>query len=87
MKIILDTQAWLWWVASPDRLNQRANRQIADKNNTIYLSVASAWEIAIKYGLGKLPLSEPPLQFMPKRLARDAIIALPILMNHALHFI
>jgi len=85
MKILLDTQCWLWWIASPERLGQKARRRIADKKNIIYLSVASSWEIAIKYYIGKLPLTEPPWKFVPKRLARDSISALPIESMHALH--
>lgn len=58
---------------------------IENPDNTIYLSAASSMEIAIKYSIGKLPLPEPPEQFVPKRLARDAIASLPIEHIHALH--
>lgn len=85
MKILLDTQCWLWWIAAPEKLNQSARRRIADKRNTVYLSAASSWEIAIKHSIGKLPLPEPPIQFIPTRLARDAITALPIEATHALY--
>ena len=85
MKILLDTQCWLWWIAAPEKLNQSASSCIADKRNTVYLSAASSWEIAIKYSIGKLPLPEPPMLFIPKRLARDAITALPIKIMHTLH--
>ena len=85
MKILLDTQCWLWWIVSPHRLNKNVARSIADRNNVIYLSVASSWEIAIKYRIGRLPLPEPPWQFVPKRLARDAITVLRIETMHALH--
>lgn len=84
MKILLDTHCWLWWISSPEKMSPNACRQIADKNHAIYLSVASAWEIAIKYSLGKLPLPEPPWEFVPKRLARDAITPLAIEARHAL---
>jgi PIN domain nuclease of toxin-antitoxin system len=85
MKILLDTQCWLWWIATPEKLSRNTRRRIADKRNTVYLSAASSWEIAIKYSIGTLPLPEPPWQFVPKRLARDAITALPIEIMHALH--
>jgi PIN domain nuclease of toxin-antitoxin system len=84
VKILLDTQCWLWWIATPEKLKRDARRRIADKRNTIYLSAASSWEIVIKYSIGKLPLPEPPWQFVPKRLARDTITALPIEIMHAL---
>ena len=85
MKILLDTQCWLWWITTPEKLSRSARRRIADRRNIIYLSAASAWELAIKYSIGKLPLPEPPWQFVPKRLARDAITALPVEIMHALH--
>ena len=85
MKILLDTQCWLWWIAAPEKLSQSSRRRIADKRNSVYLSAASSWEIAIKYSIGKLPLPEPPMEFIPKRLARDAITALPIEITHTLY--
>ena len=84
MKILLDTQCWLWWIAAPEKLSPNARRRIADKRNNVYLSAASSWEIANKYSIGKLPLPEPSLQFIPKRLARDAITGLPIEFMHTL---
>ena len=85
MKILLDTQCWLWWIAEPDKLNENALRQIEDKENIVFLSAASSWEIAVKYSIGKLDLPEPPEQFVPKRLSRDAISTLAIQHIHALH--
>jgi PIN domain nuclease of toxin-antitoxin system len=84
MRILLDTHCWLWWVSEPERLREAARNQIADGRNTILLSAASSWEIAIKYALGKLPLPEPPEDFVPKRLSRDAILGLPVEHLHAL---
>ena len=85
MRILLDTHCWLWWVAEPDNLGDKARRLIEDRRNTIFLSAASSWEIAIKYSIGKLNLLEPPDEFVPKRLARDSISALPVEHIHALH--
>jgi PIN domain nuclease of toxin-antitoxin system len=84
MKILLDTHCWLWWTTAPEKLREPALAQIADAENTILLSAASSWEIAIKYALGKLPLPEAPEIFVPKRMARDAVHALPIEHAHAL---
>ena len=85
MKFIIDTHCWLWWIAEPEKLGEHARNQIEDRNNIILFSTASSWEIAIKYAIGKLELKEPPEQFVPKRLARDAISSLPIEQIHALH--
>ncbi|MBI3986437.1 MAG: type II toxin-antitoxin system VapC family toxin [Lentisphaerae bacterium] len=85
MRLLLDTHCWLWWVAEPERLRKAVRKLIADRHNTILLSAASSWEIAIKYAMGKLPLPEPPEEFVPKRMVRDAMTALPVEHIHALH--
>ena len=57
--IVLDTQAWLWWLHDPSRLSPRALRAIkqAEKTDGIRVSAISAWEVAVKSALGKLELS------------------------------
>jgi PIN domain nuclease of toxin-antitoxin system len=84
MKLLLDTHVWLWTLVSPEKITPNILMQLGDPENELYLSAASAWEIAIKYSLGKLPLPEPPAQFVPSRLSRDGVIALPIEPAHAL---
>ena len=56
--IVLDTQAWIWWLHEPIRLSPRARRVVheAEKADGIRVSVISAWEIAVKTALGKLKL-------------------------------
>ena len=84
MKILLDSQCWRWWMAAPEKLAPKARRLIADRRNTLFFSAASAWEVAIRYSIGKLPLPEPPIQFVPKRLTREAMTVLPIEVLHTL---
>ena len=55
VRALLDTHAFLWWVADSGRLSGAAHSAIADASNDIVVSAASAWEIATKYRLGKLP--------------------------------
>ena len=55
MRLLLDTHAFLWWFAGSRRLSEAARRAIADESNDVLVSAASAWEIATKYRLGKLP--------------------------------
>lgn len=85
MKYLLDTHCWLWWIVTPEKLSSRVQEMIKDGGNDIFLSAVSSWEIAIKYAIGKLPLPEAPDRFVPPRLARDAIVPLPIQHAHALH--
>lgn len=55
MRLLLDTHAFLWWLAGDPSLPERARQVIAEEGNIVSLSAASAWEIAIKVRLGKLP--------------------------------
>ena len=55
MKLLLDTHAFLWWLAGDDALSAAASRAIANEDNTVFVSAAFAWEITAKYRLGKLP--------------------------------
>jgi PIN domain nuclease of toxin-antitoxin system len=84
MRLLLDTHAWLWMIARPERLSAEARARLEDPGNELFLSAASAWEISIKYRLGKLELPEPPERLVPSRLARDGVIPLPVTVDHAL---
>ena len=85
MRALLDTHAFLWWNADDPRLSQTSRDVIADGHNELYLSVASAWEIAIKAARGSLILPEPPEVYVPSRLQLHRILPLPIQLRHALH--
>jgi len=58
VKVLLDTHALLWAILSPSTLSRKASAVIADESNIILVSAASAWEIATKVRLGKLPGAE-----------------------------
>lgn len=67
------------WVCSPpDRLCDRTRILVEDARNALLVSAASAWEIALKYRLGKLPLPEPPASYVPDRMGRSGTTALPV---------
>ena len=54
MKLLLDTQLMLWWLADSPKLSRQARAFIADPENTVFVSAATRWEIRIKEKLGKL---------------------------------
>lgn len=58
MRVLLDTHVLLWAVLSPKALSRRAAAIIADERNEVLVSAASAWEIATKVRLGRLPGAE-----------------------------
>ena len=85
MRAILDTHTFLWWNTDDARLSDTARKIISDGRNELYLSAASAWEIAIKASRGSLILPEPPDRYVASRLRLHRIQALPIQLSHALH--
>lgn len=84
MKLLLDTQCWLWMQASPEKLTDEIRELLIDPANILLLSAASSWEIAIKYALGKLPLPSPPESYVPDRLRRGGVTPLAVSHVHAL---
>lgn len=84
MKLLLDTHVWLWSLTDPERLNEGAKTLVIDPSVEVFLSAASAWEIAIKAALGLLPLPEPAAQYVPRRMTDQGIAELPIAFAHAL---
>ncbi len=85
MKAILDTHAFLWWVLDNPKLSGTARNFIIDPDNTIYLSAVSAWEMAIKWSLGKLTLPDQPDSFVRQQLEINNFSPLPIQINHGLY--
>ena len=55
MALLLDTHAFLWWLAGDPQLSERARDAIGDGGQEVYVSAATAWEVTTKYRLGKLP--------------------------------
>ncbi len=56
MRILLDTQLYLWFLADSSKLSKKARKTIAE-SDTVFVSAASIWEAAIKVGLGRLAVS------------------------------
>lgn len=80
MKLLLDTHVLLWWLDDPQVLGTKAARAIADGGNTVFVSAAAAWEIAIKKALGKLVAPDNLVDVM----AQERFLALPITIAHTL---
>jgi PIN domain nuclease of toxin-antitoxin system len=84
VRILLDTQCWIWMTSSPARLSPVSRDMVASIDNDLMLSAASSWEIVIKHALGKLRLPEPPDRFIPSRLQAFRTGALSIEHQHVL---
>jgi PIN domain nuclease of toxin-antitoxin system len=84
VKILLDTQCWLWMALSPERFNAEARHLVESSEHELRLSAASAMEIAVKHALGRVRLPEPPARYVPTRLDALRVQSLPVDVTHAL---
>jgi PIN domain nuclease of toxin-antitoxin system len=84
VKVLIDTQCWLWMNVSPDKLSKRTRAMLLAPSTERILSAASIWEIGIKYHLGKLALPVAPSDYVPARLALTMTVPLAISGTHAL---
>ena len=82
MRLLLDTHSFLWFIAGHQNLSERAKNMILDPGNSVLVSIASLWEIAIKHGLKKLTLAEPFDVLIPEQIDRNGFEVLPIELSH-----
>lgn len=85
MRLLLDTHAFVWWIADSGKLSARAYSLIADESHDISVSAASAWEISTKYRLGKLPLAEVAAFDIGGAIASQGFRGLPVSVRDAEH--
>jgi PIN domain nuclease of toxin-antitoxin system len=84
VRALLDTHAFLWWIADDDRLSTTARDAIEDGGNEVLFSVVSAWEIATKAVLGRLTIEGAIGELLPQQIEANAFQVLPIHLRHAL---
>jgi PIN domain nuclease of toxin-antitoxin system len=83
VKLLLDTHAFLWWVGASRELSRKARAAIGSGRNTCFVSVASAWEIAIKVSLGSLRVEGALERFLPEQIAANGFLPLALDLKHA----
>ncbi len=83
MKILLDTHALIWWLGNEPKLSRRASSIIANQSNTVLISAAIAWELAIKVNLGKFDTLSLATE-LPRYTEEEGFEELPISMEHAI---
>src|SRR5262249_26420518 len=82
MRLLFDTECWLWSLREPDRHNKGAKELIDGPATELYLSVASIWEIIIKNQIEKLPLPKAPEDYIPELLQLQPTKTLVITPSH-----
>jgi PIN domain nuclease of toxin-antitoxin system len=83
LRLLLDTHALIWWLAGDETLSTRAREAIADEENGVAVSAASAMEIATKFRIGKLPDAALLAQDFESIIAGQGFTELAITVHHA----
>jgi PIN domain nuclease of toxin-antitoxin system len=84
MHLLLDTHTLLWWLEENTALPGSARKLVANKNNNVLVSAASAWEIATKVRLGKLPIAIDLARDFSAYLERERFETLAISAEHGI---
>jgi PIN domain nuclease of toxin-antitoxin system len=84
MRLLLDTHTLLWWLSGNPSLPASARKLIANKNNDVLVSAASAWEIATKVRLGKLPIAIDLAHDFSAYLERERFDTLAVSIEHGI---
>ncbi len=84
MRVLLDTHALLWWLSDDPALSRTARQIIAETKNTVLVSPASAWEIATKVRLGKLPTAASLVSDFSGQVEREGFDLLVISADHGI---
>jgi PIN domain nuclease of toxin-antitoxin system len=87
VRLLLDSCTFLWIVADDPLLSATARAMFCDPANEAFLSVVSAWEIAVKSALGNLRLPEPADTYVPTFRKRELIEPLPLSEEMALQVV
>ena len=83
LRLLLDTHALIWWLAGDDALSRRAREAIANEDNPVAVSAASAMEVATKFRIGKLPNAALLAQNFEAIVAAQGFDSLAISVHHA----
>ena len=84
MKLLLDTHVLVWWLLDDPALPKRVAGALRAPGNEIFVSSASAWEIATKFRLGRMPQAESLVQGFREILEEQRFASLPVSVEHAL---
>jgi PIN domain nuclease of toxin-antitoxin system len=82
-RALIDTHALVWWFEGREKLSSKARTVIEDAEGSIYVSAASAWELAIKSKIGKFR-SRELVDHLDTEITSEGFIELPISIEHAL---
>jgi len=84
VRLLIDTHALLWWLSDDQSLSVAARKAMAETSNVLLVSAASAWEIATKVRLGRLPGAEELAADFQGFMLREGFTTLDITTDHAI---
>ncbi len=84
MNLLLDTHIFMWWDGALDKLSPQVQAACRDRANTLWLSVASVWEMQIKQQLGKLQLRQPLADIIREQQKINDVHLLSVDLRHVL---
>ena len=84
MRALLDSHTLLWWILEDSSLSREARDAIADTGNTMLVSAASAWELAIKFRLGRLPDAADLVLNFSSEVENERFELLPVSAEHGI---
>ena len=84
MHLLLDTHALIWWMSNSSSLPDSIRQLISDKRNTIFVSAASAWEMATKVRLGRLPAASDITRNFTEYLTQSGFQSLAVSAEHGI---
>ena len=82
MKLLLDTHVAIWWMHKPEKLSTKVKALLMDDTNTLYVSLVSAWEVAIKASIGKLPEFEGGVKAFLAEMEKNPVVFLSVEKQH-----
>ncbi|MEE4355963.1 MAG: type II toxin-antitoxin system VapC family toxin [Desulfococcaceae bacterium] len=78
----MDTHTFIWWVSSPEKLSENALAAYENRENSLFLSFASIWEMQIKVQIGKLRLPLHLKELVEEQKSVNDLRILPISLSH-----
>ena len=85
MRLLLDTCVFLWLISGDNRLSNDMREEICKPKNEVFLSTVSIWECVVKNQIGRLPLPEPPAEYLSAQRKRHNISSLPLDEGSVVH--
>ena len=83
MKLLLDTHTLIWWLTEDARLSRSARDAVKATANPVWISAVSAYEVALKHGMGKLPEARRLAENFEAEILNAGFLSLPIMVREA----